>query len=233
MPTMLAASNRCPRCGKFVKTARGLTQHIRKGGCVAALPDHLRPQLARKYPEFLQTTGIHRSEFRKNLVKDIEIDDLRRKMSASMALSNMEEFDYYGGQVEWDDDQNGDYHDPNRNDSDLDVTMDADDEDDLPQPDRSMNENYRKFIRERAENYAGELTKKQVDAIKLLHSLRNTKASLDTYEEVMKWHLVANSALTEDQPLSDSAQYISRASIQLFTRELLQFGRIALTRGES
>lgn len=55
-----------------------------------------------------------------------------------------------------------------------------------------------------------DFTKSEANAIKLLATLRKTKASLDTYESVMEWHLQSTGALKHQQTITDCKEYISR-----------------------
>lgn len=50
-------------------------------------------------------------------------------------------------------------------------------------------------------------------AIKLLLVLRHTKASLDTYEEVMEWHLVSCKKLREHESLRRSFDFLSKEKL--------------------
>ena len=47
-------------------------------------------------------------------------------------------------------------------------------------------------------------------AIKLMHALRQTKASLDTYNTIMEWHLKSNGDIHPHESLGSTKQYLSR-----------------------
>ena len=47
-------------------------------------------------------------------------------------------------------------------------------------------------------------------AIKLMHTLRQTKASLDTYNTIMEWHLKSNGDIHPHESLGSTKQYLSR-----------------------
>lgn len=64
--------------------------------------------------------------------------------------------------------------------------------------------------------YEPNLTKKQVTAIKLLDLLRRKKASLDTYPEVMLWHLQESGQIGHYETLKEAGQrglYINRTKL--------------------
>ena len=56
-------------------------------------------------------------------------------------------------------------------------------------------------------------TELETAAIKLLLVLRHTKASLDTYEEVMQWHLVTCKKLREHESLGRSFDFLSKEKL--------------------
>jgi len=55
--------------------------------------------------------------------------------------------------------------------------------------------------------------KRMKDCINLMYALRASKASLDTYDSVMEWHLKANGDLHPWETLSGSNSYLSRQSV--------------------
>ena len=54
------------------------------------------------------------------------------------------------------------------------------------------------------------LTSVEIDAITLMARLRKTKASLDTYDDIMDWHLRRTGRLAENQKLGTCPHYLSR-----------------------
>lgn len=54
------------------------------------------------------------------------------------------------------------------------------------------------------------LTKEEVNCIKLIDTLRRKRATLDTYEAVLEWHLRASGKLEPQMTLGDYTNYISR-----------------------
>jgi len=59
----------------------------------------------------------------------------------------------------------------------------------------------------------------EIDAIKLLQKLRKSKAALNTYEDIMQWHLECKGSIGEGQPPSQSSEYISRKKLFKMLRE--------------
>ena len=79
---------------------------------------------------------------------------------------------------------------------------------DVPPCRRNMLQ-FREYVAEAKESFAP-LTKEEVSGIKLMDLLRKKKATLDTYDEVMRWHLVENEVLMEHQGLGEACGYLSR-----------------------
>ncbi len=78
----------------------------------------------------------------------------------------------------------------------------------------------------------GPLETYEVEAIKLLALLHKKKASLDTYDEVMEWHLRATGAIKSNETLADAESYISRKSLikRLAIRYHMDPNNLVLTR---
>ena len=70
-----------------------------------------------------------------------------------------------------------------------------------------------------ATEYWNPFTKHEVAAIKLMTTLRNTKASLDTYEAVMEWHLKTIGEIRPNEGLGASFDFISRKKLFKKLRE--------------
>ena len=56
-------------------------------------------------------------------------------------------------------------------------------------------------------------TYNQHTALKLMTILRKSKASLDTYDDIMRWHFVSNETLKEHEKLNNTGRFISRAKL--------------------
>ena len=75
-----------------------------------------------------------------------------------------------------------------------------------------LGEEFQEYMRF-AEHNLIDFTKSEANAIRLLITLRNTKASLGTYEDIMRWHFTANGKMNERKTLSQVSGYISRETI--------------------
>lgn len=71
---------------------------------------------------------------------------------------------------------------------------------------------FKKYVRNAYQNFA-QLDKKEKAAIKIMRTLLKKKASLDTYEAVMEWHLVTCGKLREGAKLGTSQHFVSRKKI--------------------
>ena len=76
-------------------------------------------------------------------------------------------------------------------------------------PDTSVLEDFQQYI-EDAPTFAGPLTTRERRSIELMGILREGKASLRTYEEVMKWHYVSTGKLLPHSKLGSCSEFISR-----------------------
>ena len=56
-------------------------------------------------------------------------------------------------------------------------------------------------------------TNKETVAINLMSVLRKSKASLRTYDAIMKWHFVSNGTINERQPVSHCTEFIGREKL--------------------
>lgn len=67
----------------------------------------------------------------------------------------------------------------------------------------------KKYVRNAYTNYLP-LSSKEKCAIRLMHKLIKKRATLDTYEDVMRWHLQESNRLGRYESLGKSKQYVSR-----------------------
>ena len=92
------------------------------------------------------------------------------------------------------------------------------DDEDLTPSQLVMDQNNRDYA-QRANNFVPLDAKKTLTAIKLLHVLRHTKASLDTYEEMMRWHLVSQNLLHPRDSLAKSPHFVSRDHLYKYLKK--------------
>ena len=81
----------------------------------------------------------------------------------------------------------------------------------LPQPNPTLRQNFQAFCQTQ-HNSLG-FTQDELNAIKLLRILRQTKAPLNAYELHMKWHLEASGKLRSHESLQKNKAYVSQDSI--------------------
>ena len=77
---------------------------------------------------------------------------------------------------------------------------------------------FKEYVRNAFINF-GELEEKEWQAAKLLRTLLKKKASMDTYESVLEWHLVAAGKMREGSPLGKCQHYVSRKKLMKKLRE--------------
>jgi hypothetical protein len=67
----------------------------------------------------------------------------------------------------------------------------------------------KKYVRNAYANYA-QLSETEKSAIRIMHKLIKKRATLDTYNEVMRWHLEESGKLKRSDPLGKCKHYVSR-----------------------
>ena len=80
-----------------------------------------------------------------------------------------------------------------------------------------MLDNFKEYAK-KANEFIALDSNKMVTAISLLQLLRRTKASLDTYEETMRWHLVSQNLLHSRDSLAKSPHFVSRKRVYDYLR---------------
>ncbi len=220
---------RCPYCARDDFTsARGLTQHqntnrlCRTLSC-AFVDNEVSENLAHRYVP-LSTATINQSRpdsgedknnseqekevplpppspIRRNLQNDSNVSIDHGVDLSMMSISSTESNDYddLGVSLLFDDDNCNDF---------------------TKQPqissfDQSIRRNFKDYV-EYAQHTFEPFDKIERNSIMLLSTLRRTKASLDTYEDIMEWHLRCNGHLNKQQRLSQTTTFYSRE--RLFTK---------------
>ena len=77
---------------------------------------------------------------------------------------------------------------------------------------KKMGKQFTAFVRHAYQNRL-EFNEVEVDAIKLMHKLIKKRATLDTYDDVMEWHLRASKRLQPQEPIGKSKLFISRTKL--------------------
>ena len=84
---------------------------------------------------------------------------------------------------------------------------------DSTRADRSIIEDFRKYVANCPSLYRLGLRNKYHHAMKLMLVLRQSTTSLDTYESIMEWHYRANNKLRPHEPLHTMPDYVSRKAL--------------------
>lgn len=85
-----------------------------------------------------------------------------------------------------------------------------DQEDNIQRPvDAKTLSGWHKYVRNAFQNYM-DLSEDEQSAVKIMHTLVKKRATLDTYEAVMEWHLRASGKLKPYERLGASKHYVSR-----------------------
>ncbi len=187
----------CNHCGRAdFKTKHGLKQHqLNSKSCQGAAREALanlqanRALTTQQNPEHrvasLMQDGQHRRQMCNNPLPPVNDPPPPSDKDDDEDLDNIV--------MELDDDDPTQPEDP--------VAIGANDPDPIDQPLAK----FRQYVADAHKNF-GEFSTVQAKSIQLLHILRRKGASLDTYDEVMKWHLKA----TKD---NDPSHFISRAKM--------------------
>ncbi len=195
---------KCLKCGRAdFKTKRGLTQHLQSRKACQPLNKnkHFGLDIGEKRMfGLLSTTTITRPKKRLidgTLAVAYELED----NSGRMPVMNDEDAFWLG--------------------SDDDASVDATNADqvapNLDSPLATIQSNFRKYV-EIADHFV-DFPKKERDALDLCRRLRQTKASLDTYEDVMEWHLRVNGQVLPHQTIGTHPDFISRKKLFKKLRE--------------
>jgi len=78
-------------------------------------------------------------------------------------------------------------------------------------PNSELLEEYKIYV-ERARRF-GPMPRKLMDSVKLMHRLRRTKASLETYDCIMEWHLKVKGDMHEHESAASSPDFWSRKRV--------------------
>ena len=87
-----------------------------------------------------------------------------------------------------------------------------------PQQSTAMRDQFQEYT-DHCFSHFKELEPYQVHMIKIMHTLAKKKATMDTYDAVMEWHLRTTGKLKEYQALGDSKDYWSRKKLMQFLKK--------------
>ena len=77
---------------------------------------------------------------------------------------------------------------------------------------RRSGKEFKKYVRNAYSNFTM-LTKKEMCGIRLMHKLVHKKATLDTYDDVMQWHLQESGKLGQYESVGKSKHFVSREKL--------------------
>ena len=81
-----------------------------------------------------------------------------------------------------------------------------------PKQARIMGKQFTAFVRHSYQHIV-DLNEVEMDAVKIMHKLIKKKATLDTYDDVVEWHLRSSKLLLAHEPLGTSKLFISREKL--------------------
>ncbi len=129
-------------------------------------------------------------------------DEENNQFDADSDESSMEDDDLVFG----DDEEEDDYY---NEEEDSEEDEDSVQNEDEPVPDTEILDNFREYVENAQKNYVP-FPKEWKDALDLMFALRQSRASLDTYDTIMEWHLRATGKLHPHQKKSETPAFISR-----------------------
>lgn len=224
----------CKFCGKGYGTPRALTQHQQRNDVCAT---KARIEIVGGDENFNAAYDyLFCSEIMGNekLAKGHSINVstvLHSKIIASNGPNKMDELVYDSGHVyeEYDEDEYGNMF-PVGSDIDYDSEDYGEVEAEFeplginhPDPVPTIRANFQEYCKAFALEFEEDLKQNVASAIQLMDCLRKTKASLDTYEAVMKWHCIQSGHLREDMGLGLFQDYVSRKSLFKFLSKRYNF----------
>lgn len=212
----------CQYCGRSgFKSGRSLTQHQNQNvACQALVRASITSGKRKSATSLLATSSIIRSKSKKKKHPVEGISTIERQSLLTDGQLPIDRLDLHVDQNcrEYDDDQYGDFG--VLGDDDSSNAPDSDDDGIVKRsPIDEIRANFKQYCWKARKDFLPKFTKDQADAINLLVVLRKSKASLDTYEGVMKWHFGASGQLDTHQSLSDTTHYLSRKMVFDFLRE--------------
>lgn len=230
-PSLLATMIKCSFCGRDnFASERGLSQHLKtNAACARAARNFVvgRVDSDKLGPICMPWSEVFRPSKSRKVVDDCVFTGLlaqsRVPVDTILRVDQRDPtFISYNERGECYEDDNGDMFYVDDNSSANGGGVDSDGElleDDSSPPDFSIQANYNEYRRNFGRVFMEEFTANEAKAIKLMNTLRQTKASLDTYEAVMKWHVQETGEIQEHEGLGASKSYISRKSLFKFLRK--------------
>ena len=221
----------CPHCSKTCKSHKGLQQHIRnnkqcQSGQNALAFVEAQQKLAspkRKSSEAFSDLLEKDNAARQKLVRAFSPNKKNQTQEGAKQQNphhtGLEPYIQHPMGVDGDFDP---YATASEQSSNQDMFLDDDSEQEdehevevegIPvQASKESRSQFKAYVRNAYQNFA-QLEEKEWRAAQLLRTLLKKKASMDTYEAVLEWHLVAAGKMREGTSLGNCQHYISRKKL--------------------
>lgn len=199
----------CEYCKKPYASRRGLSQHQEQNQrCQALFQGANRAKSFVVDSSFLRCVAIQEAPKAKNLSHRTRgLGPLQSNNAGERLVEGSQSSQNEANSLYSDDDMGFQL-------GDSDQETDTEGEISPKSPDTTMRDNFKEYC-SKADSFV-DFPKIWVDALNLMHKLRATKASLDTYETIMEWHLKASKKLHPHEALGNSQHYLSRKSVFQF-----------------
>jgi hypothetical protein len=218
----------CPHCGKNnFKCSRGLTQHLRNAAyCSQAEKEKKDKEDGYFTAPKTITFGdnywqMHHNKLAKRAKQTDDRRLARREQFKELAKYVSKEFSASGTKLGVEDDgmdlSTGSNVNFEENDVNSENSNNGHVEDVTLPPDNTIKSKFEAYCL-RAQHFLP-LQGRYVAAIELMFILCKTKASLDTYESMMRWHFETTGKLKKGQPLSSIPEYVSRKRLFGYLRK--------------
>lgn len=230
------AKLKCPHCNKPCKSAKGLDQHIKSSTTCRSARDALslleegktnqppKRKAVDEYGDLLERDQAARQKLIRALSprKEAQEAEAVDKQQNPHHDGNDPWFNPFAGQ---EDGKQGDDFDPYATDSDqsdgpvpvmledeFDASVDGNQgqvEETVIKASKKSVKDFKNYVRKAYQNFA-QLEEKEKEAARLMRTLLKKKASLDTYEAVMEWHLVSSGKMRQGASLGKCQHFVSR-----------------------
>ena len=238
-PTMASDYLKCQYCGRCdFQSLRGLTQHRQKTKyCYlqhqALFGDDSGYHTAHEYTETVNVVMTHGRTNPAFIAQQLEHVSAQKALMSALSKSLLHttnptcaqkgasalnlaqnQLQYMTAAENWSSDQEEDALPMDMDNSEDEVSVDTNADEVMVVTEGvncTLRDDFLQYVSKMTHN-ATSYTKREEVCIRLLITLRHTKASLDTYEEIMRWHLHTTgsiSSLVYDR-LSDTKEFISR-----------------------
>jgi hypothetical protein len=224
----------CMYCKKKLKTQLGLQKHLAQNEfCIRTRKDMIAstlgidPKEVLKHCQKATRASVHEPHAKKqrstmHLGKHTEQDEETGCMGAfdnGQSDEQDEEEYHFDPFAENTSDEETD-NDANLEENSVDSSEDEDQDEeshevidpDIVKRSKHSGKEFKKYVRNAYANYTT-LSSTEKSSIRLMHKLVHKKATLDTYDEVMRWHLQESGKLGRNDALGTSKHFVSRGKL--------------------